>query len=151
MERQLAAPRGAGISHIGIVRGYLGQQINVPEVTYFENVRWAETNMVMSLASAATWLRVEPAIISYADIFYRSTVVRDLGASNGELVVAYDRNWRALWRRRFADPLSDAETFRTDQFGKLLEIGKRAADISEIEGQYMGLMKITPKAWLSIK
>ena len=74
-----------------------GQQINVPEVTYFENVRWADTNMVMSLASAATWLRVEPAIISYADIFYRSTVVRDLGASNGELVVAYDRNWRALW------------------------------------------------------
>jgi choline kinase len=51
IRRQIAALRGGGISHIGIVRGYLGQMIDIQDITYFENPRWAETNMVMSLVS----------------------------------------------------------------------------------------------------
>jgi choline kinase len=145
--RQMAALRRGGVSDIGIVRGYLGHMIDFPEVSYFENPRWAETNMVMSLVAAAPWLQADPVVISYADIFYRHDIVRDLIAAPGDLVVAYDRNWRNLWTRRFADPLSDAETFRTDARGQLLDIGKRATRIEDIEGQYMGLLKFTPRAW----
>ena len=94
--------------------------------------------MVMSLAAAAPSLRGGPVIVSYADIFYRRDVVRDLTSANGDLVVAYDRQWRDLWSRRFTDPLSDAETFRLDAAGNLLEIGGKTTDIGEIEGQYMG-------------
>jgi choline kinase len=121
--------------------------IDIPDVSYFENLRWAETNMVMSLVAAAPWLQTDSVVISYADIFYRHDIVRDLIAASGDLVVAYDRNWRTLWTRRFADPLSDAETFRTNARGELLEIGRRATRIENIEGQYMGLLKFTPKAW----
>jgi L-glutamine-phosphate cytidylyltransferase len=149
--RQIAALRRGGVSSIGIVRGYLGDRINIPDVTYFENPRWAETNMVMSLVAAAPWLRSGPVLISYADIFYGHDVVRDLAAASGDLVVAYDRGWRSLWSRRFADPLSDAETFRTDARGNLIEIGKRATYIEEIEGQYMGLLKFTPQAWGAVE
>ena len=145
--RQIAALRGGGVSSIGIVRGYLGNMINIEEATYFENPRWAETNMVMSLAAAAPWLEAGPVVISYADIFYSRDVVRDLAAAPGDLVVAYDPGWRSLWARRFADPLSDAETFRTDGSGTLLDIGRRTTEIDEIQGQYMGLLKFTPQAW----
>ena len=55
----------------------LGNMINIEDTTYFENPRWAETNMVMSLASAATWLRSDTVVISYADIFFGRDVVRD--------------------------------------------------------------------------
>jgi choline kinase len=151
IRRQIAALRAGGISNIGIVRGYLGNMINIEDATYFENPRWAETNMVMSLASAATWLRSDTVIISYADIFFGSDVVRDLAASSGDLVVAYDRSWRSLWTRRFDDPLSDAETFRTDATGNLIEIGRRTTQIEDIEGQYMGLLKFTPEAWRAVE
>ena len=43
----------------------------------------------------------------------------------GALVISYDRLWRELWTRRFADPLSDAETFQHRGAGELLEIGGR--------------------------
>jgi choline kinase len=151
VRRQIAALRGGGISTIGIVRGYLGNMLQIEGVTYFENQRWAETNMVMSLVAAAPWLRSEPAVISYADIFYGPDVVRDLAASSGDLVVAYDPNWRSLWTRRFADPLSDAETFRTDAHGNLTEIGRRTTRIEDIEGQYMGLVKFTPAGWSAVE
>ena len=151
IRRQIAALRGGGVSSVGIVRGYLGTTINIEDATYFENPRWAETNMVMSLRAAATWLQSDFVVVSYADIFYGRDVVRALADSSGDLVVAYDRNWRGLWTRRFADPLSDAETFRTDASGNLIEIGRRAKHLDDVEGQYMGLLKFTPQAWRAVE
>ena len=151
LARQIAALRGGGVTEIGIVRGYRGEKLIWPGITYFDNPRWAETNMVMSLAAAAEWLRSGPTIVSYADIFYRSDLVRGLAQSPGELVITYDRSWHQLWSRRFVDPLSDAETFRTGADGALLEIGGKTTRIEEIEGQYMGLLKFTPDAWAKVE
>jgi L-glutamine-phosphate cytidylyltransferase len=151
IERQIAALRHGGADEIGIVRGYRAEMIDYPDFSSFTNSRWAETNMVMSLVTAAEWLRSGPVIVSYADIFYRGEVVRGLASSAGELVIAYDRAWRQLWSRRFADPLADAETFRIDSNGHLLEIGGRATDIEDVTGQYMGLLKFTPRPWSTIE
>jgi choline kinase len=151
LQRQIAALRGGGVSDVGIVRGYLANMIDVEDVTYFENPRWAETNMVMSLVAAASWLGSAPVVVSYADIFYEREIVRELAASTGDLVVSYDRSWRSLWTRRFVDPLSDAETFRTDAHGQLIDIGRRTTQMDEIEGQYMGLLKFTPQAWRAVE
>ena len=147
IEYQMAALRRGGVNEIGIVRGYRAEMIDFPGLTYFNNERWAETNMVMSLAAAARWLQEGPVIVSYADIFYRSELVRGLAEAGGQLVITYDRNWRDLWARRFADPLADAETFLTDAAGQLLEIGGKTRQIEDIQGQYMGLLKFTPAAW----
>jgi len=147
IEFQLAALGRGGAEEIGVVRGYRADLIDYPRLTYFTNERWAETNMVMSLAEAATWLRSGPVIVSYGDIFYGSELVRRLAAAQGQLVITYDRQWRRLWTRRFPNPLADAETFRVDAYGQLLEIGNRAARIEDIQGQYMGLFKFTPPAW----
>jgi len=147
IERQIAALLRGGLEEIGVVRGYRAEMINYPNVSYFANPRWAETNMVMSLSCAAQWLRSGPAIVSYADIFYRSELVRGLAMAPGELVISYDRDWRRLWTRRFAEPLTDAETFRIDAEGLLLEIGGKTTRIEDIQGQYMGLLKFTPAAW----
>ncbi|MFZ0311272.1 MAG: phosphocholine cytidylyltransferase family protein [Candidatus Korobacteraceae bacterium] len=151
IERQIAALRRGGVKEIGVVRGYRAEMIDFPGLTYFSNPRWAETNMVMSLAAAAPWLRGGPVIVSYADIFYRSELVRGLAGARGQLVVSYDRAWRRLWTRRFADPLADAETFRLDAEGRLLEIGGKTTRIEDIEGQYMGLLKFTPPAWSALE
>jgi L-glutamine-phosphate cytidylyltransferase len=151
IERQIAALRRGGADEIGVVRGYRAEMIDFPGLSYFSNERWAETNMVTSLAAAAPWLRSGPVIVSYADIFYRGELVRGLAKAPGQLVISYDRAWRSLWSRRFADPLHDAETFRIDAAGQLLEIGGKTTRIEDIEGQYMGLLKFTPPAWSTVE
>jgi L-glutamine-phosphate cytidylyltransferase len=151
LERQLAALRRGGVEEIGMVRGYRADMLDFPGFTFFDNERWAETNMVMSLAAAAAWLRSSSVIVSYADIFYRAELVRALAGAPGPLVITYDRSWRALWTRRFADPLADAETFRVGPAGELLEIGGKTRRIEEIDGQYMGLLKFTPEAWRAVE
>ena len=151
IERQVAALRGGGAQAVGVVRGYRAEMIEFPDLTYFYNERWAKTNMVMSLATAAEWLKAGPVIVSYADIFYRHELVRDLAAAPGDLVITYDRAWRSLWSRRFVDPLADAETFRADASGRLIEIGTKASSIDEIKGQYMGLLKFTPHGWRDVE
>jgi L-glutamine-phosphate cytidylyltransferase len=148
---QMAALRRGGAEQIGVVRGYRAEMVEFEGLTYFSNPRWAETNMVMSLVAASPWLRSGPVIVSYADIFYRSELIRGLAAATGQLVITYDRAWRQLWTRRFSDPLADAETFRIDGSGHLLEIGGKTKRIEDIEGQYMGLLKFTPPAWAKIE
>ncbi len=149
--RQIAALTRGGVDEIGVVRGYRAEMVELPGVSYFANEQWAETNMVMSLVAAAPWLRAGPVVVSYGDIFYRSELVRGLAAAPGRLVISYDRAWRRLWTLRFADPLADAETFRVNAAGELVEIGGKTTRFEEIEGQYMGLLKFTPPAWTSVE
>lgn len=151
LHRQVAALRAGGVDRLGIVRGYRAESIVVEDATYFNNGRWASTNMVMSLACARAWLSEAPTIVSYSDIFYTGSLVARLAAAPGDLVVTYDSQWLPLWQRRFADPLSDAETFRTDDEGRLIEIGARAASLDEIRGQYMGLLKFTQASWRAVE
>ena len=146
IEWQMQALRGAGISEIGIVRGYLAHEFRM-NARYFENARWEETNMVMSLAAAHEWLEAETCMVSYSDIVYNGETVDALLSASADIAITYDANWLALWRARFSDPLSDAETFRVGDDGMLLEIGNRAHCVEDIQGQYMGLLKFTPAGW----
>ena len=40
------------------------------------------------------------------------------------------------------DPLSDAESFRLDAEGNVKELGKKANNESDVEGQYIGLIHV---------
>lgn len=151
LQWQISALRVAGVSEIGIVRGYRKEMLEGFGLTTFDNPHWARTNMVSSLACAAEWLHAEPCIVSYSDIFYDASAARTLMDSSADLAITYDPNWRALWESRFADPLSDAETFRLDGRGILLEIGQKPKRIDEIQGQYMGLLRFTPSSWQKVE
>ena len=71
-------------------------------------------------------------------------------ASSADLAITYDPDWKKLWETRFGDPLLDAETFRLNKDGTVREIGGRPCSVEKIEGQYMGLLKFTPRGWASI-
>lgn len=147
LDRQLIALRGAGITDIAIVTGYKSEMLTFKNITKFYNKRWADTNMVSSLSCAQSWLQEEECIISYSDIFYDSSAVTSLINSQADIAITYDPNWLAIWGARFEDPLCDAETFRINAKNELLEIGNHPQSIKEVQGQYMGLLKFTPKGW----
>ncbi|CTQ48879.1 NTP transferase domain-containing protein [Jannaschia donghaensis] len=153
IERQRTALMQAGATEIGIVTGYLAEQLVSYGDATFHNPRWAETQMVSSLATAEAWLSAEPVIVSYSDIFYSAATVSALADATADLAITFDTEWRSQWEGRFDDPLLDAETFRLrDEGGTmfLTEIGRVPRAIDEIEGQYMGLLRFTPAGWRQI-
>lgn len=150
LEWQLEALRGAGITDIAIVTGYRRELLASRGLHEFHNPRWAETNMVSSLAQANAWLSDTPCIVSYSDIFYQASAVRSLMDANDALAITYDPDWLQLWQKRFGDPLLDAETFRLNADNTLLEIGNKPQSVEEIQGQYMGLLRLTPEGWNEI-
>ena len=147
LDWQLEALQGAGISKIAIVTGYKRELLADRGLVEFHNSRWAETNMVSSLACAQEWLETEACIVSYSDIFYSPVAVKSLITSDASLAVTYDPNWLELWTKRFGDPLLDAETFRFNMDNALSEIGNKPKSVSEVKGQYMGLLRFTPAGW----
>ena len=44
------------------------------------------------------------------------------------------------------NPLDDAETMKLDENKNIIELGKSPASYADIEGQYIGLIKISAKA-----
>lgn len=148
---QLDAMGEIGIKKILVVSGYAGDCIN-GEFEKIENPRWRDTNMLSSLLCARDFAEKffsrggERLLISYSDIVWRSDHAAKLLRSNAPVAVAYDTLWENLWRLRFDDPLADAETFR-GRGGFLVEIGGKTNDISEIQGQYMGLLSFSAEGW----
>lgn len=147
LDWQLEALRSAGIEEIAIVTGYKQELLTGRGLIQFHNDRWAETNMVSSLACANDWLKDHQCIVSYSDIFYNVTAVQSLIDSESMLAITYDPNWLDLWITRFGDPLLDAETFSLAPNGTLVEIGNIPGSIDEVQGQFMGLLRVSPKGW----
>lgn len=148
---QLEALRNAGLREIAIVTGYKRELLNGRGLVEFYNPRWSDTNMVSSLSYADDWLSNDDCIVSYSDIFYDSSAVTSLILSDSKLTITYDPEWLILWKKRFDDPLSDAETFQLNRQGFVLEIGNKPKTLDEIQGQYMGLLKFTPDSWKEIE
>lgn len=146
IEHVVHALRQNGVADIVVVRGYAPEALRCAGARFYDNPRYASTNMVSTLFCAEPELEGD-VIISYSDIVYSPSVVQRLLAADAELAVVVDRDWRRLWQERMDDPLGDAETLRLDAQGQIVELGKKARSYDEIEGQYIGLLKVAASAW----
>lgn len=143
LEHQLATLRAGGIDDIHIVGGYRADQLQRPGITLHINERFAETNMVATLFAAEAVMTGESdLIIGYGDIVYESRVLAALLAVDAPIALAVDREWRRYWAARMADPLRDAETLKLIDGGRVVELGKKPQSYDDIQGQYIGLIKV---------
>ncbi len=137
---------GCNIVDVAVVGGYkfeiLVQHLQGFSHTFYINEKFATTNMVATLFSAESFLESD-IIVSYSDIIYTSATLNKLINSKGDICVVVDKSWKELWLQRMEDPLSDAETLKIDRDGFIAEIGKKPKSYAEIEGQYIGLIKIS--------
>ncbi len=139
------------INNISIVTGYNHKKFKKYNFQKFHNNQWYKTNMVYSLTKADKWLSSHTCIISYADIFFEKNAIRILKNTKNNFTILNNKNWLKNWKARYKNPLSDAESFKIDKQKNLIEIGKKEKKIKNIQGQYMGLIKISPKIWKLIK
>ena len=140
IDRQIATLRATGVKDIVIITGYLSEMLALPGTRQAHNPDWTTTNMVESLFCAEEEFGSD-IIVAYGDIIYEPRVLEPLLASNKDISVVVDRQWRPYWESRFPDPLEDAESLRLDAGGRITEIGNAVTDIDSIEAQYIGLMR----------
>ena len=111
---------------------------------YIVNKNYNTTNMLYSLFfDESIFNQNKDIIISYTDIIYKSTIIEKLKNCTEPISIITDSNWKKLWETRMDDPLSDAETLKIDENNYILEIGNKPISYDEINGQYIGLIKIS--------
>lgn len=150
LDWQTLALKEGGVSSITLVKGYQKECLNDLQYISVENPLWQETNMVYSLFCAQEELLQNTHLISYSDIVYHTSIIQKLKQAQGDIIITYDTDWLLLWSERFVNPLDDAETFSSFN-GQLQSIGKKAKTVEEIQGQYMGLLKVTPRGFAQMK
>ena len=139
------------IDKVSIITGYNSFLFKKFNLKKFNNNYWKETNMVFSLMQADSWLSKYSCIVSYSDIFYDKQAIEYLKKNKSGISILNNLNWKKSWLSRYKKPLLDLESFKIDKRNYLIEIGKREKKIDNIQGQYMGLLKITPRVWNIVK
>lgn len=141
-----------GITDIGLITGYKNEVLSSyikenydnKEIRIYHNPLYSSTNMVYTMFCAEDFFDSDDdVIISYSDIIYSEKLVRQLAASEEGISVVVDKDWKRLWTARMDNPLDDAETMKLDPRGYIKELGGKPESYAEIEGQYVGLIKIS--------
>ena len=140
LEWQLSIFKKCGINDICIVTGHNSQMFRYTNVDYIKNENYKTTNMMESLFCAKERFS-QSTIVSYGDIIFEEKILRKLIDSEDDFSVIIDNNWKDYWSMRFDEPINDAESLSVDDNGYITSIGKKVKEISEIQGQYIGLMK----------
>lgn len=142
IERQIETYRRCGISDIIVVRGFAADKIAYPDVRYYDNTDYAETNMVESLMAAKQEFD-EDVIVSYSDILFEEGMLTGMMARKEDFAVAVDDNWQEYWKARYGKVDFDTESLSLDENDHITELGLEAPRLEEIDARYIGLLKFS--------
>ncbi len=142
LERIMDAQRACGIEEFAIVRGYKKEQFNDPNVTYFDNDRCWETNILYSLMLAEEFMD-DGFIVSYCDILYTSDVVQKLLDSPHDISIIVDTAWQERYEGRTDHPTDEAELAVVEN-GVVKHLSK-FFNPEMAYGESIGLKKFTKK------
>lgn len=132
-------------NNITLIGGYHNEALPHQNYPIVVNKDFSTTNMLYSLFCAEDLMKEDnDIIISYGDIIYHASVFEALLKASQPCNIITDVGWHTYWNNRMEDPLKDAETFRWDTTTqKIFELGKKPKTLEDIQGQYIGLFKIS--------
>jgi len=130
----------SSLDKIIIVKGYKAEKITFPNVTYYVNKNYENTNMVESLMLARDEFD-DDAIVSYADIVYNPKILDEIKEFPGDFVVTVDMEWKKYWNLRYGNINCDTESLSIDSNGNITEIGMVNPPSDKIDARYVGLLK----------
>lgn len=109
------------------------------------NRKHNSTNMVYTLINTLRRIKHdEDIIISYGDILFNDKIFKKIINNQDMMSVVIDEDFINLWEKRINNPIDDLETLKIKN-NLIIEIGNKPKDISSIQGQYLGLIKINKK------
>jgi choline kinase len=129
------------INDIVVLKGNNGEIIDYSNVRYID-VR-SSKNMVETLFNASNEMN-EDLIILYGDVLLDNSSLSELLNSTDDISVLIDSNWYEFYDIRFeGKPYIDAESCMINLDGNIINIGEKNPIKTNIEGQYIGAIKLT--------
>ena len=145
------AYNAVGIKDILVVRGYKKEAVDLPNLTYIDNLEFAETGELASLSQALQSRkgRFQPTIVSYGDVLFNKYIPQALCQEQDDCVIFVDSNWRdqSSYARLggFAECSvpNSRKAFNAKIY--LKQLGKTVPEES-IHGVWMGFLKLSSSA-----
>ena len=150
IEWQIDILRACGIKDITIVKGYMPDKIQIPNVKYYVNEDYSNTNMVETLFKAEKEMDDE-ILVCYSDILYEKKVIEKILESKGDIGVTIDDDYWDYWKARLNDPEEDTESLVVDGEGKIIELGDTACSLDKAKVRYVGIIKFSKKGVSALK
>lgn len=150
IEWQVETLRDCGIDDIVIVKGFMSEKIQVPNVKYCTNKDYANTNMVETLFAAEKEMNND-ILVCYSDILYEKKVIKKILSSDVDIGVTVDYNYWGYWKARLDNPEEDTESLVIDKEGKIIELGDTNCEIDKAKVRYVGLIKFSKKGIKALK
>lgn len=142
IERQIEMYRSCGINDIAIVRGYAAEKITYKGIRYYDNEKYADTNMVESLMAAREEFN-DDVIVSYSDILFEKFILEQMIKSEADFACAVDDNWKEYWKKRYGRIDFDTESLSIDEDDHIIEIGLESPPLESISARYIGVLKFS--------
>lgn len=144
IEHQIETLKQAGINDIIIVKGYMPEKINIPDVKYYINKDYADTNMVETLFTAEPEMDDE-ILVCYADIIYERRILDKILDNKSDIGVTVDLDYLDYWDFRLDNPEEDMESLIIGKEGNIVELGNPNCAKDEAKVRYVGLIKFSKK------
>jgi choline kinase len=141
IKRNLTIFKNAKLNPI-LITGFQKEQLYFLKIKQVFNSEYSNTNMLWSLYKAIEYMN-EDFMVCYGDILVNSKQVNDLKKFKDGIGLLIDKDWLKYWKLRFKNPLSDAESLEVNRKGEITDIGQKVDDITKIQGQYTGFLKIS--------
>jgi phosphoenolpyruvate phosphomutase len=147
----VSAYNAVGLKHITVVRGYLGDVIDLPGLSYVDNPDYADSGELVSLARAleADTGDSRDLFISFGDVIFKRYMLELLIEQDDDFVIAVDTEWKdSANRGRAADYVRCSEPHSRNNFYSRIILEQAAEDIPEkkIHGEWMGLLLVRAEA-----
>jgi len=151
----VSAFKSAGVHRIHVVRGYKKEAVSLPGLHYVDNERFETTGELHSLALGLDAVGVpEGALyVGYGDVLFRRHALELLLDLEADVGLVVDSNWQESANLgRDADYVSCSSPPSRRTFGEPVRLKRMAADLppEERHGEWIGLLKIAPRAWNAV-
>jgi len=149
--RITATFKAAGVHRIHVVRGYRKEAVTVPGLVYVDNERYESTGELHSLALALDTIDAAEGnlYVCYGDVLFRRHALELLVDSAADLTLVVDSNWQEsanLGRDADFVQCSSPPSRRAFSEPVLLRRMDVALDAGDRHGEWIGLLKIAPRA-----
>lgn len=130
---------------VTFVGGYKVDEVvrRYPDLKYVINSDWEATGAAVSLLDASLQVGNEY-YVSYADILYRESLVRQMASSDADVVVAVDRAWQQRFEGRTDSDLSRCE--KVTCCGEVVTRLGSDIDAPLADAEFIGLIRLNSRA-----
>ena len=159
--RQIFLFKQLGIDDIVVITGYKREKIIFKDVNYVVNHLYSSTEQLFSLMRARNFFSGE-LIVTFGDIIYDQEILNQMISEKGDLVLAFEKNWKESYANRSDNPAIysdfahiknkkvnkfftnlDDESFDTDDVVEFIGMMKLSSNITEVFlTQYLEIEKV---------